>query len=95
MSVEFLELDIDAPEAEGLSDPMAKVSEEVDLLQQMAQQMKNKYAAAAAASDLTFIKIIEDKYGELLLQLSQLSAMAEGKASNFPTDEEEGEPDGR
>lgn len=55
---------------------MIAIAEHLDTLSAAAARMTTVYATAAESSDLTFIKIIEDKYRSLWNVLQQLADQA-------------------
>lgn len=54
---------------------MSVINEELQSLRSEALALQGVYSEAAASSDLTFIKIIEQKYGDLTDAVSKLDEL--------------------
>ncbi|GKU77579.1 hypothetical protein [Paenibacillus sp. L3-i20] len=72
MSVE-LELPVEK-KADEVQELIAAIVHELTSLHALAARMKTVYAGAAERNDLTFIKIIEEKYEDMLVILQQLTS---------------------
>ncbi|THF73917.1 hypothetical protein [Cohnella fermenti] len=53
---------------------IAVITGELNTLRQESERLKERYGEAAATNDLTFIKILEEKYGCLTDEIGRIGA---------------------
>lgn len=71
-----IELEPRVEQSDDIQDAMSIIVQELSSLCALVARMKTVYARAAACNDLTFIKIIEEKYHDLWLILKEMEAKA-------------------
>lgn len=83
-------------EEAGAQKSMAILADELQALRSSAEYLRDIYSKAAVATDLTFIKIIEEQYENLTEEFNKLAeAVSEVQANLDDVNDYGGDQDGR
>jgi|GEM_PF-1547452 len=74
---------------------LAQIAGELDSLRTGAEHLQVLYGAAAISSDLTFIKILEERYESLTEEIRAFEDVVAAVQTNMMSDAKEEDGDGR